>query len=200
MSVAVTLVLAALGLTVLAGGLLYGESIANLFASEVSGSGKARVSGGGKADHYRAPGERTAHPTPEKRTTAVPSTAEDEVFFPRHEEGEVPATLAGGRLALDDEGCIRLVTARNRSRATLIWPPTYAARAEAGEIRILDEGGRVVARVGDEVRIGGGFIGKMRALEGISGVNEQTKRELIQRCPGEYFYAAPYISPIRGNE
>ncbi len=196
MSVAATLVLATLGLTVLAGGLLYGESIANLFASQASGSDKARVSGGGKADHYRASGERTAHPGPGRRTTAVEGTPEDEVFFPKHEEGEVPAALAGGRLALDDEGCIRLVTAGNGRGATLIWPPDYAARAEGGEIRILDEEGRVVARVGDEVRIGGGFIGKRRALEGVSGVKEQTKRVLIQRCPGEYFYAASYISPV----
>lgn len=90
-----------------------------------------------------------------------------------------------------------MVSAGDRPGATLIWPPDYAARAEGGEIRILDEGGRVVARVGDEVSIGGGFIGRRKALEGISGVNEQTKRELIQRCPGEYFYAAPHITPAQ---
>jgi hypothetical protein len=123
------------------------------------------------------------------------SSSDKGLFFPRHKKGEVPAALAGGKLVLDHEGCIRLVTAGNRPGATLIWPPAYAARTEGGEIRILDEGGQVVARVGDEVRIGGGFIRGAKALEGISGVDEQTKRELIERCPGSYYYAAPYVRP-----
>jgi hypothetical protein len=40
---------------------------------------------------------------------------------------------------------------------TVEWPFGYTARDEAGRIALLDEGGRVVAHVGDEILVGGGF-------------------------------------------
>ena len=128
-------------------------------------------------------------------TTPAPAPG---VFFPEHEGGEVPAARAYGRLVLDDEGCIRLKLTKDDSPpvTTPIWPPEYAASAAGGEIRILDGEGRVVARVGDAVRIDGGFLGGSRALGGISGVDERTKSELMERCPGEYFYVAPYIRVV----
>ena len=174
-----TLVLAALGLTVLAAGLLYGESISNLFASQVSGSGKARVSGSGKADHYRAPGERTAHPGSGRRTTAVEGTPEDEVFFPKHEEGEVPAALAAGRLVLDDEGCIRMKPLPQDPGFVPIWPSDYELDIEGDKIQILNGEGKVVAQIGEEVSMGGGQVDVQRSL-----VAARTARELRERCPG----------------
>ena len=40
---------------------------------------------------------------------------------------------------------------------TVEWPFGYAARDEGGRIALLDDHGRVVAREGDEVMVGGGF-------------------------------------------
>ena len=132
---------------------------------------------------------------------AAPAVSAPGVFFPTHERGETPAAQAHGWLVLDDEGCIRLrITKDSPAVTTLMWPPDYAASAEGGEIRILDREGRVLARVGDPVYIVGGFIGGRRALEGISGVDERTKRQLIERCPGEYFYAAPDLRIVPRSE
>lgn len=37
------------------------------------------------------------------------------------------------------------------------WPFRYSARLEGGRMALLDETGRVVAREGDEITVGGGF-------------------------------------------
>ena len=180
MSVAMTLVLAALGLTVLAAGLLYGESIANLFASQVSGSSKARVSGSGKADHYREPGERTAHPGSGRRTTAVEGTPEDEVFFPRQRtSGLGPSALGHGKLVVDDEGCIRMKPTPKDPGFVPIWPSDYELDTEGDKIQILNGKGKVVAQIGKEVSMGGGQVDVQRFI-----VDARTARELRERCPG----------------
>jgi hypothetical protein len=172
MSVAMTLVLAALGLTVLAGGLLYGESIANLFASQVSGSGKA--------DHYSAPGERTAHPGSGRTTTAVEGAPEDEVFFPRQRKsGLGPSALGHGKLVVDEEGCIRMKPLPQDPGFVPIWPPDYELDTEGDKIEILNGKGKVVAQVGKEVSMGGGQVDVQRSL-----VDARTARELRERCSG----------------
>lgn len=110
-----------------------------------------------------------------------------EVFFPKHGYGEVPAAMVVGKLTMDDKGCVRLNTGDPSEKATILWPAGYALNVEGDTIRILDGEGRIAATVGNEIEAGGGFIGT--SLEGVSGVDEQTRREAARRCPGEYFYA-----------
>jgi hypothetical protein len=111
------------------------------------------------------------------------------VFFPKHREGAVPDARAGGKLVLDEHGCIRLELSENGPAPTPIWPYEYETSVEDGEeIVVLDGRGRMLARIGDKVYLSGGFVG--RTLEGIAGVDPQTKRELRERCPGQYWYAA----------
>lgn len=115
------------------------------------------------------------------------------MFFPTHAGVGSPDARNGGRLVLDGEGCIRVDNGDGRG-FTPIWPPDHRASAEGRGVRILDGEGRVLARVGDEVELGGGYVGDVRR---ISGVDRRTARELVRRCPGDYFYAGPGLRAIR---
>ena len=129
----------------------------------------------------------------ETSSSAVSSTAPG-IFFPTRQP---PVTtymmaLAPGKLVLDDKGCLRL--RHLGSSVVPVWPPGFAADASEGKVRILNAKGRVVARVGDEVELGGGEAPR---AEAIPLLDERTKRELRERCPGEYWLAAPDVSVIQ---
>ena len=71
--------------------------------------------------------------------------------FPRHSMLGGPQALFAGSLE-DVDGCIR--TAGEGSFA-VVWPPGYSLSVDDGE-PIIHGGSRVV-RMGDEVRMGGGY-------------------------------------------
>lgn len=130
-------------------------------------------------------GETTA--VSESNATSASTPTDSGLFFPEHEAGPAPLSVGQGELMVDHAGCIRLDPGASGPADTVIWPPDYALETEDSEILILNGEGGVVARVGDQVEIGGGGIGN--SLEGVAGIDERTKRELIERCPGQYFYA-----------
>ena len=68
----------------------------------------------------------------------------------------------------------------------LLWPAKFGLDKRGGSIVVLDGEGRVVARVGDKVEMGGGAVDR-RTLEGNEVLDEQTERELFERCPGTYW-------------
>ncbi len=79
------------------------------------------------------------------------------IAFPRQKptEGyrESMMALATGRLVLEGE-CLRL------EGGTLpIWPPGFTLRVEGEQVLVLDGGGKVAARAGEEVCLGGGYSG-----------------------------------------
>ena len=124
-----------------------------------------------------------------------------EVFFPHH-QGSTPLVGNGGRLVEDEAGCIRFRISEGDSTTegttpTLLWPrPWSAERGEDGRVRIFDEEGRTLARVGDEVWLGMAFVlPTANPLEEVSEVDERTKRELLRRCPGWYYITGSEIGP-----
>jgi hypothetical protein len=64
--------------------------------------------------------------------------------------------LAGGTLAANNESGLGITSADGDAMA-VEWPFGYTARNNLGRIELLDETGTVVARVGDEITVGGGF-------------------------------------------
>lgn len=124
---------------------------------------------------------------------AVSSTVPG-VFFPVRQpvNGYMMAQIEG-KLVLDDRGCLRL---RYEGDGSLVpvWAPGFGVDDSAGEVRVLDAKGRVVARVGDEVNLGGGEGPPAERLPAVDG---RTKRELRDRCPGEYWLASPDVDVIR---
>jgi hypothetical protein len=115
-------------------------------------------------------------------TSFVTITAEDggEVFFPRQRPTE-PEALAEGELVLED-GCLRL--RQDGSGLVFIWPPGFMPRADGDRIQVLDGEGSVMATVGEQIEMGGGFLD---TLEGLDSVDEELARELSERCPGSYW-------------
>jgi hypothetical protein len=63
--------------------------------------------------------------------------------------------LIGGTLARNPASGLGIA---NADEATAVeWPFRYSARSELGRIVLVDETGKVVAREGDEITVGGGF-------------------------------------------
>ena len=64
--------------------------------------------------------------------------------------------LMGGTLAKHPQSGLG-ITSADGTRSPVEWPFRYSARVEFGRVILLDETGRVVAREGDEITVGGGF-------------------------------------------
>jgi hypothetical protein len=97
--------------------------------------------------------------------------------------------MGGGRLRLDDEGCIRMTLPGEdpESDRVPVWPPNFELDAGGGKVRILDRrSGRVVAEVGKRVIMGGGDITR-EALRENGIMEEEQVLELFERCPGDYW-------------
>jgi hypothetical protein len=116
------------------------------------------------------------------QTTA--SARATEVFFPQQRQGgELMMAEISGKLILDDEGCLRLEEHPGHADTVPVWPAGFELDTSSGEVRVLDEEGRVAARVGKEVYVGGGGIPK----DQVTLADEQMLRELFERCPGQYW-------------
>ena len=64
--------------------------------------------------------------------------------------------LGGGEVAVDEAGCVHLVSGNHIS--DVVWPAGYTADYEDGHVVIRDADGRVVLVEGDEFRAGGGSL------------------------------------------
>jgi hypothetical protein len=64
--------------------------------------------------------------------------------------------LAGGTLAASNASGLG-ITSADGDQMAVEWPFGYTARNNLGVIELLDETGKVVAKVGDEITVGGGF-------------------------------------------
>ncbi len=87
-----------------------------------------------------------------------------------------------------DEGCLRVRSGSGSH--VVVWPAGFELDEEDGEeVRILDSEGRVVARVGEAVYMGGGES----PISDNEAVDERTKQQLQERCPGMYWISAPSV-------
>jgi hypothetical protein len=87
--------------------------------------------------------------------------AESDIYLPTPEEPSnfQMEALATGTLILDDKYILLKGTCPfDRAEMLLIWPYGYSVDVEKWKIRILDDNGDIVARVGDHAKIGGGII------------------------------------------
>jgi len=74
-------------------------------------------------------------------------------YFPVHSEATLPTALVPGQL-LDRAGC--LVLDAQDGQALLLWPQDYTREGD----RVIGPSGGVLTRVGDEIRVGGGYVAK----------------------------------------
>ena len=131
----------------------------------------------GPTDRTSPPGPAGGPTTEETTTSSVPRDqrpAHDPppqvpkkqagLFFPQMPgpEGVILQAMSSGRLFVKN-GCIYLGPTERRYRDevpsdVVVWPHGYSLSRKGGEVLILDEKGKVVARVGGKARMGGGEI------------------------------------------
>ena len=117
-----------------------------------------------------------------------------EVFLIKQQPGSLPAGITdGGRLIMDDKGCLRIKDKGDEGPGyLLVWPPHYSLSAEGGEIRILDGKGRVKARVGDEIKVSGAGLESDKQLNQERDVPEECRR-------GVHWIVGERVSIRRGD-
>lgn len=101
-----------------------------------------------------------------------------------------------GRLILDDAGCLRL-SDEFGDRTVPLWQPRHELGAGNGGVRVLDARGRTIVRVGGKASLGGGGVKTGWVKGGL--VDERTGRELLERCPGNYFLVGEALVADRGR-
>lgn len=72
--------------------------------------------------------------------------------------GGMMQALAFGRLVIHD-GCLAIASGANDPRPTyVIWPDGYSLVERGGSTLLIDPVGRELARLGEDVRLGGGYV------------------------------------------
>ena len=104
--------------------------------------------------------------------------SDDDIFFPRlsHQRGSIVSTSAGveGRLALRGR-CLLLEVPHPPGEYFVVWPPGFNVQMMGDDFFVLNGGGSVIAKVGDDVMLGGN--------SGTEGANYSDE------CQGAYFKA-----------
>ena len=116
--------------------------------------------------------------------------------FPQHDE-QLPTDRGNeffaGKLVLK-KGCMRADAPPpdNISPESLliVWPHSFTLRSEDGSVRIVDETGRIAARIGDHVRLSGTMAGSQTAR------GRELKQALPKDCPGPYWLVGDYVTAI----
>lgn len=103
-------------------------------------------------------------------------------YFPVAKGETGMEALATGILILDD-GYLRLSPSYSDDTYLIIWPRGYSLDTEGDEIRILNEGGQIVAGVGDTISAAGGEMKWISSLWLKGGF-------LPFNCDGPYWVAS----------
>ena len=133
--------------------------------------------------------------TPTPRASTTPSGASSGVpgvfFAERQTGGGSMLSEIRGELVLDERGCLR-VRHQDSGSPAIVWPNGFETERSDGGIRILDREGEVVAKVGKAVYMSGGGT----PIRGNEAVDDRTRLELLERCPGGYWVAgSPVLLP-----
>lgn len=89
--------------------------------------------------------------------------------------------LFEGAVEEDDAGCLRLDSPDD---ATVVWPRGWGYDRQGATVRILNADGQLVARIGEQMSLGGGEVDTLPAAMGFT----QADRDLAENhCPGRYW-------------
>ena len=111
------------------------------------------------------------------------------VHFPQlrmRSVGFMEALLVGKLIVKD--GCLRVSASEGDRGHLIIWQPDYFLNSNEGVIEILDRNGEVVARVGEEIRMGGGEVALTENLQ------RQLREPLPAQCEGPYWLMGHLVS------
>jgi hypothetical protein len=101
-------------------------------------------------------------------------------------EDSMMALLEG--ILVEVGGCLRIEDGHYADGWLVIWPFGSDIRVADDGIEVINEEGKPVARVGEQLGAGGGAIENTRGMESI---NEMIPGMPIEGCRGPYWVAAP---------
>jgi len=109
-------------------------------------------------------------------------TPEPSIHFPqlRMRTSTFMTALLVGTLVVKD-GCLRASAGDSDEGYLIIWQTDYFLNNHEGVIEILDRNGQAVARVGEEIRMGGGEVPLTADLE------RALRAPLPEQCDGPYW-------------
>lgn len=147
---------------------------------------------------------RSASITPTQSTVDEPTPAfpiptlppDLPVFFPRQQlvdnewvrmTGEITGTL------IQESACLRIVSDSDTESYLVVWPPHYTLDAGSDPIQILDysQNDQIVARVGEQVHMGGGGGPSLDH----ASVPDNLQQQIPPDYPGPYWISGGVISP-----
>ncbi|MEA3345575.1 MAG: hypothetical protein U9Q78_04935 [Chloroflexota bacterium] len=111
------------------------------------------------------------------------------IHFPqlRTRSATFMTALLVGKLIVKD-GCLRVSVSERDRGHLIIWQPDYFLNSNEGVVEILDRNGEAVARVGEEIRIGGGEVALTANLK------RQLREPLPEQCEGPYWLMGQLVS------
>ena len=121
--------------------------------------------------------------------------------FPQH---DVPIATDSGNQFITvqlvlKEGCIRADAPPPDSISPksllIVWPHSFTLSTEDGSVRIVDETGRIAARIGDHVRLSGTMARWIRARSQTARWRE-LKQLMPKECEGPYWLVGDYVTAI----
>lgn len=118
----------------------------------------------------------------------TPADAPPGVFFPTAEGGGRPDALLDGTL-VEKRGCL-FVRHRPRGRLALVlWHEDNSIRrGPDGTLEIVDPDGAAVARVGDRLSLGGGFMGE--GPQDVAWPEDLIDEPIPERCWADGYWLA----------
>ncbi|MGC9335174.1 MAG: hypothetical protein ACP5JJ_13560 [Anaerolineae bacterium] len=121
-------------------------------------------------------------PTHTPGATSLPAV----FFFRQKEEPNVymQALMEGDLVLVDD--CLRVGGAEGH---VPIWPWDFALETDDSDVRVVGTDGRVVAQIGDRLRISGGEAPAMPVVE-------DAARPLLDNCPAPYWIVGNSIARV----
>ena len=131
---------------------------------------------------YWIVGEEVSAVDPDEPTVvSIPGST---LFFPRQKSVKGPravmTALNGGELILDGD-CLRVGRMNDRyADPAIVWPAGFTPHIEDGVVQVRDGAGRTIARVGDELYMGGGEVSA-------SFVSELYYPGKSEKCPGKFW-------------
>jgi hypothetical protein len=104
------------------------------------------------------------------------------VYFPklRAQSSSYMAALMIGTL-VEEDGCLRVNAQWGGEKPLIIWQTNYFLNDNNGTLEVLDSNGAVLARVGEEVSLGGGGV------PGGPELDCQLLEPIPPQCQGSYF-------------
>ncbi len=94
---------------------------------------------------------------------------------------------------LEVGGCLRVkpdYPSTSTTYSLVVWPPHVKLSTQNGSISIHNEAGEEIAHVGGEIRLGGGEIRTLGALQSIKQLLSEQPQDA---CPGPYWLAGEIV-------